>query len=219
MTWYLISKHDYYELYITLILGKILIFISKPSNFQIVPRKPLFLGRNLRKVHKILRKNAINQKSTESKTVISSSSNTVNSTSSLIEDDSSKLKQDVSISTVSSSSTIIKTNSDSPIKNMASSSALDNEPWNTRLVESGINDNYIVFDNEEFKINFANYKRVFLLHKHISLFKKNSLRQAKRVSLCSSETWKHELTFKYFRPTHLLQNICIKNSKYLKISG
>lgn len=71
-------------------------------------------------------------------------------------------------------------------KEVSSSAAvIDKDLWTKRPLENvtGISNNYIVFDNEELKINFANYKRVFLLHKHISLFKKNSLRQAKKVNI------------------------------------
>lgn len=149
---------------------------------QIVPRRPLYLGRNLRKVHKILRKNVLNQKSQKSRTIVSSVSDTIlKPPGNIIEEDSSQQKQETS----TSNSTFFKACTISPTRNETCTSIVDNEVWKNRFPEgtSGIDDNYIVFDNEELKINFSNYKRVFLLHKHISLYKKNSFRQAKRVSI------------------------------------
>lgn len=118
-----------------------------------------------------MRKNILN-KPVKTNTVVSSSSDTPSSPTNVIEDDSSHLNSAV-IKTKSGSATIREC-----------TSIIDNELWKNRLSESsGIDDNYIIFDNEELKINFSNYKRVFLLHKHISLYKKNAFRQAKRVSI------------------------------------
>lgn len=97
-------------------------------------------------------------------------------------DGKTQLDTMTSITMTSSSTTTTTTNSTTITEEMTS----NNPIWGKRMPErlgANINDEIILDDKTEVKLNVNSYKMVFLANRDSLFYRKNSLKKAKQVSL------------------------------------
>lgn len=155
-----------------------------------VPRKPLYLQRNIRKF------NSRYASTTAAKT--KSETATVTTTEELSCRISSEFTTVLASPGAATGNGASNNNNNNNGANCGTSSAekspipsvigvvVDDPFWGKRPPErvgstGGINDPYVVNDREEVKINQQSYKMFFVVNKDVTLYKKNSLRKAKQT--------------------------------------